>query len=292
MLNNDFSDLLKYLEKQSKVEKNIKEKVISNDLSVIKNNNLITKKETIKDPQILSTKDCFDVKIFEHLMREELKKEYLQSLKWERPYISVGELLICPRKVYYSRQKLDINLDNEFKFSYLYLINNVGKKVHDIIQKIYKFDEVEVKVINEKYKVKGRVDAIKGDTVIEIKTVDPEKFPLTDVIEDHYNQAIIYSYILNNNYKKSINNISIVYVSRNLKNILNFNLNTNDKKAEEFLSKSLLIKKCLEEKTPPLSSTIKNNSECIFCSYTNFCKNDNNLTSKNNVIESKYVDLL
>lgn len=233
----------------------------------------------------------FDVAIFEQAMRDALIKEHKRSSNYEKIYISVSDLISCPKKVYFQCKKYNIDLQSTFRFSYLHLIKKVGNLVHKIVQELYKFDEIEKTVISKKYNVKGRVDAIKGNTLYEIKTIDNDKFD-NQYDQTHLNQGTIYSYILNNDYHYNIKNISIVYFGRNLKTVFPFNnLPINNSIAESFLSKSPMIMDCLKNNVIPKE---ENKNDCMFCSYKGYCKEIPGIsrpTNKSAVIETKDEDI-
>ncbi len=211
----------------------------------------------------------FDVSMFEQLMRDELIKEYYQSDKYVKTYISVTELISCLKKIYFQRKKYKIDLQSEFRFSYLFFMKKIGNLIHKLVQQLYKFDEVEKTVISKKFNVKGRIDAIKGNTLYEIKTIDNEKFENKYELF-HYQQGLIYAHILNNDYNYKIKNISIVYIGRNLKTIFPFNnLPLNNQVAELFLNKSFIINECLNKDIIPKE---ENKNDCMFCSYKGYCK--------------------
>ena len=214
----------------------------------------------------------FDVKKFETLMRSKLIDEYKKLQSYDRPYLSVTEIISCFRRVYYQRQKYPIEVKNQYNFSYLYLINNIGNSVHDCIQSLYDFEEVEKTIISEKYKIKGRVDGIHGNFLIEIKTIDEDKFE-NAYIPMHYNQGLIYSYILNEEYNYNIKTITIVYVIRNLKKIIPFDLEYSISKAFPFFKESIKLKKSLDiQKVPDPINADK--EQCRFCPYLKYCAND------------------
>jgi CRISPR/Cas system-associated exonuclease Cas4 (RecB family) len=205
----------------------------------------------------------------------------------------VSDLISCPKKVYFQCKKYTIDLQNTFKFSYLHLIKKVGNLVHKIVQELYKFDEIEKTIISKKYNVKGRIDAIKGNTLYELKTMDNEKFenkkdqngneiPVS-YEQNHYHQGLIYAYILNNDYNYKIRNISIVYFGRNLKTVFPFNnLPLNDSIAESFLNKSFIISDSLKKNILPRE---ENTSDCTFCPYKKYCKeNIENIKPKSKFI--------
>ena len=148
----------------------------------------------------------------------------------------------------------------------------VGNKVHDLIQDLYDHTEVEKTIVSEKYKVKGRLDGIRDTFLLEYKTIDEKKFQ-GKYIDGHYHQCIIYAYILNSEYNYKINSITIVYIIRNLKRIIPFDLPLNDELAISFLSRAPLLLNCvLEKRVPePIGS---DREQCRYCSYKNYCKKD------------------
>jgi CRISPR/Cas system-associated exonuclease Cas4 (RecB family) len=229
----------------------------------------------------------FDITRFEQQMRDELIKEYHQFSNYTKTYTSVTELMSCLKKVYFQRKKYEIDLQSEFKFSYLYLIKEIGKLVHKLVQRLYKFDEIEKTIISKKFNVKGRIDAIKGNTLYEIKTIDNEKFENKYELS-HYQQGDIYAHILNNDYNYKIKDISIIYVGRNLKTIFPFNnLPLNNQIAESFLNKSLILTECLNKNIIPKD---ENKNDCMFCSYKKYCSENMIISrpaNKNAVIETK-----
>ena len=268
----EFTDILNFLEKE---EKKIKSEGSIKPVKVRKNpqpqfivNNKIVEKEIVRR----SNNDIqgFDVEEFKVLMREELIKGYNRSKKYRKKYISVTELLSCPRKVFYNRKNYPIDLEEEFKFANLYLIRDIGNAIHSAVQKLYKFDECEKTVISEKFNVKGRIDAILGKSIIELKSTDKEKYQ--DIYDkSHYHQGVIYAYLLGSEYGYEITNISIVYVFRDLKTIKVHNLPTNPNLAKSFLDKSLVISECLKNNVVPSITEIPEN-ECQWCSYKKYCK--------------------
>jgi len=263
----EFTNILNFLEKEEKKikksESSIKRK---NSQPKIIVNNKITEKKIIKNP----TTQGFDTDQLQTLMREELIKGFNRSKKYRKKYISVTELLLCPRKVFYNRKNYSIDLNDEFRFANLYLIRNIGNAVHNSIQKIYKFDECEKTVISEKFNVKGRIDAILDKSIIELKTTDKQKYQ--DIYDkNHYHQGIIYSYILGSEYGYEITNISVVYIFRDLKTIKVHNLPPDPNLAKSFLDRSLVISDCLKNNVVPSITNIPED-ECIWCSYKKYCK--------------------
>jgi len=290
---NQYADLLKYLEdetaKTSSIKKEnikqIKKEKVSNDTKQLIKDSLEGIHADVKfNASAINSSRGFVVKDFESLMRAKLIDQHKKMQSYERPYISVTELFNCLRKNYYSRKKYDIDISKEYNFSYLYMINKVGNTVHDLIQGLYDHTEVEKPIISEKYKVKGRVDGIRTNFVLEYKTIDESKFQ-GKYIPNHYNQGIIYAYILNSEYGYKIDTITIVYIIRNLKKIIPFDLPIDSKKAIEFLNLGPILINCLQNNIvpEPLNS---DKEQCHWCQYKKYCEKDSN---KINTIEDKNI---
>lgn len=232
----------------------------------------------------------FDNELFENLMREKLIESHRRVQNYKRPYVSVSELYTCIRKCYYSRMGYEIDLSKEYNFSYLYLINPVGNKVHDLIQDLYPFTETEKTVITEKYKVKGRVDAIMGqEAVVELKTIDEHKFKY-EYIKEHYYQGVIYAYILNSDYGYNIRTITITYIIRNLKKIYSFDLKIDNELAVSLLKNADVLHSSLSNNDipDPINAT---DEQCRYCSYKKYCEEETKYT-KQNSDQKKRVFLL
>ena len=214
----------------------------------------------------------FNIKQFETLMRSKLIEEYKTRQSYERPYISCSELYNCMRQIYYSRMRYQINIADLFRFSYLYLIQKIGNHIHDIFQDLYNFTEVEKTVVSEKYKVKGRVDAIQGKNLYEIKSIDPPKFK-GKYIREHYLQAIIYAFILITEYGYEIENITIIYVIRDLKKIHVFDLDVDMKLAQSLLERAPVLQSALKANAvpDPIGAT---KEQCKYCLYKKYCEKD------------------
>ncbi len=269
MNNSQYEKLVEYLQSQ--------EQVIGTDKhfrkTTFETKDLIDKSgfHTITFQQLPKSTSSFDVFKLESLMRSKLIEQFTKSQEFERPYVSVTEICTCLRKSYYIRKKYSVDLKQMFSFPYLYLIQRVGETVHKIIQEIFGFTEVEKTIVSKKYQVKGRVDAIANNVLYEIKTVDSVKFDNKNKPTDFYNQANVYAYILNNEYDYDISTISIVCVSRNLKEVFPYDFTVNYKSAEVILSRALLLKSCLENNNvpDPYGATKK---ECDYCNYRNYCQ--------------------
>lgn len=220
---------------------------------------------------VISSKG-FDTKQFELLMRSKLIEEYKTRQSYERPYISVGELVNCQRQNYYVRKRYQVKVSEQFKFSYLYLMQRVGNVIHDIFQELYNFTEVEKTVVSEKYKVKGRLDALKELTIYEIKTLDPNKFK-GKYTQAHYIQCLVYAYILITEYDYKIENITLIYVLRDLKTVRPFDLKLDFNLAKKYLERAPVLLKALATNIPidPIGAT---KDHCRYCAYKKFCEKD------------------
>jgi len=274
-LNNEYKKLLQYLEsheKDLKVQKSekIKQQVSEETKKIIEE----CQEKMFSDiPQQISiSTNGFDVEKFESLMRSKLIDEHKKLQSYERPWISVSELYTCLRKNYYYRLKYPVDVKAQYRFSYLHLINSVGNAVHEVVQSLYDFSEVEKTIVSEKFGVKGRIDALRKKYLYEIKTIDAEKFK-NKYIAEHYYQALCYAYILNVEYDYEIENITLVYILRNLKRIVPFDLPFNSDLAESYLSNALILKDHLERKqvVDPINATIE---QCNYCSYRKYCEKD------------------
>ncbi len=287
-LSNEYEKLLYYLESQRKSDvkspskkaskkpepKTAKEKVSNDTKKLIEDSTIDDFADLPGLNKHLDTKG-FSVKRFESLMRSKLIEEYKTRQSYERPYISCSELYNCIRQNYYFRKRYQIDLKKEYAFSYLYLIQKIGNKIHDIFQDLYDFTEVEKTVVSEKYKVKGRVDALKGKTLHEIKSIDPKKFE-NKYLREHYYQGVIYAEILITEYDYHIDTISITYVFRDLKQLRVFELPTNAKLAKSLLERAPILLSCLasNQVPDPIGAT---NESCKYCQYQRYCKKDGHI---------------
>jgi hypothetical protein len=282
--NNPYEDLLKYFkvhENQSKKkppvkekpEKKVEKKEVSDTKKLLEESKIhgYIPGDNFENPPPKKS-DGFDVAAFEMMMRAKLIEEHKKMQSYERPYISVTELLGCTRQCYYNRMKYPVNNKQLYTFPYLYMMQKVGNTIHDIIQGLYNFSEKEKTVLSERYKVKGRVDGIRDSFIFEIKSIDPEKFK-NKYVREHYMQGVIYAYILNKEYNYKIKTITIIYVFRNLKKIVPFDLPLDNKLAESLLSKAPILKSSLEtNRVPdPFGAT---KESCKYCLFVKQCKED------------------
>lgn len=272
---NEYEILLSYLDNQK------------NEINKIKSFEDITSKSDTKKiigecqeenkldtPRFSNNSVGFDPEKFENLMRSRLIDAHKKTQSYDRPYISVTELLYCLRKTYYTRLKYEIDLKKQFKFAYLDLINEVGNAIHKYVEELYNFTEVEKTIISEKYKTKGRIDAIYDTFLYDIKTLDEKKFS-GRFKKEHYFQPIIYSHILNTEYNYNIKTITLVYFFRdNLKRKpYSVDLPVDDKIAISFLEGALLLYNHINEKTVP-EPINSDKEQCKWCSYISYCKKD------------------
>jgi CRISPR/Cas system-associated exonuclease Cas4 (RecB family) len=283
-LSNEYEKLLRYLENEKSAAGPVKNKS-ERKTEIKKAKASVNTKKLLEESTIDEFKDIphihdqvekgsegFSVLEFESMMRSKLIEEHKTSQSYERPYISCSELYHCLRQSYYVRKRYQINIASQFKFSYLYLIQKVGNVIHDIFQSLYNFSEVEKTVVSEKFKVKGRVDALKGSNLYEIKSIDPSKFK-GKFIKEHFFQALVYAYILITEYDYTIDRITIIYVLRDLKTVRAFDLDVDLNLAEKFLQRAPILLTALEGNNPPEPIGATKES-CQWCPYKEYCEKD------------------
>jgi len=259
-------------ETKKKVKKDRKEKVSESTKKIIEESKIddfIDLPSTHKGK--LPSKG-FNVSQFESLMRAKLIEEYKTRQSYERPYISCSELYNCMRQNYYMRKRYQIDVSAQYRFSYLYLIQKVGNTIHSVFQDLYNFTEIEKTIVSEKYKVKGRVDALKEQNLYELKSIDPDKFN-GRYVHEHYLQCVIYAHILSEEYDYPISNISIIYILRNLKNIYVFDLDINDELAVKHLQRAPVLLQALDSNIVPEPAGATK-EQCKYCLYKKYCKKD------------------
>lgn len=288
-LANEYEKLLRYLESQEpksaagaskKPAKKKPKKQLTKKELASENTKKMLEEATIDDFADLPTvhinkgsqSKSFDIIKFEALMRSKLIEEYKTRQSYERPYISVSELYVCMRQTYYVRKRYQVDIKSQFRFAYLYLIQKVGNVIHEIFQDLYNFDEIEKTVVSEKFKVKGRLDAVKGKTLFEIKSIDPAKYK-GKYLKEHVFQGLIYAYILITEYDYEIDNITIIYVLRDLKTIQAFDIEIDMKLAEMFLTRAPILLSALESSQIP-EPIGANKEQCKWCPYRSFCEDD------------------
>lgn len=230
--------------------------------------------------QYVEKSNYFSVELFKANLRKRLIDEHLVYQNYERPYISISELYICLRFNYYNRKKYKVDLEKKYQFALLYLINQVGNTVHDVIQNNYNFDDVEKTVVSEKYKIKGRADAVKDQTLYEIKTIDVYNGNLKN---EFVYQAMIGAFLLNEVLNYNITNITIIQVTRDLKNIYPVDLNYDSNIAIQFINRAPMLIEALKTNQiiDPIGAT---KDQCTWCPYKGkYC--NQNLDKKQKVIK-------
>ena len=295
---NEYEILLSYLDKQNKpgfkpnkiksledISKDSNKQIVMSDTKKIIEE--CQEKINLDIPHFSNDSIGFDAVKFETMMRARLIDDYKKMQSYERPYISVTELFYCLRKSYYSRLKYSTDLKKQFNFAYLDLINRVGNTIHDYVQEIYNFSETEKTIVSEKYKTKGRTDAINDTFLYEFKSLDEKKFNGI-YIKEHYFQPIIYAYILNSEYNYNIKTITLVYFFRdNLKRRpYSIDLPIDDKVAISFLEYAILLYNCINTKIVP-EPINSNQEQCRWCPYITYCEKDDSKMSKPHVIKKK-----
>jgi len=90
---------------------------------------------------------------------------------------------------------------------------------------------------------------------------------------DHFLQANVYAHILNTEYNYKIHTIVILYVFRNLRKIVPFDLPIDPPLAEFLLYRASILRIALDKKAipDPIGANI---SHCQWCSYKKYCEKD------------------
>ena len=290
----DYTQLLDYLDSLGETSTTQKEEtqgslleehkktpapVLSEEEEVRKITKKVIEKSKKGEKREIPKSSGFDVKKFESLMRSKLVDDYKKLQSYERPFISVTEIVSCIRKAYYYRLKFSVDIKDLFKFPYVDLISEVGKTIHSYVQSVYDFTEIDKTIVSDKYNVKGRIDAFKENYLYEIKTVDEDKFP-NSTIPEHYEQGLIYSYIMNTEYDYNIHTVTSVYVMRNnLRTIVSFDNPVDIERAKPLLERGLILRNCLLKNNTPdvLGSTM---GQCSFCEFKKYCEKEPSDSSK------------
>jgi hypothetical protein len=280
-LNNQYDQLLDYLETHQ--SKRVKKPETSSNVIETPKIEPIQVKQLLEDSKIHSfipndkfeddTKSLgFSIRKFTSMMRSKLIEEHKKLQSYERPYISFSELYTCIRQCYYYRMRYPININKLYQYPYLYLLQKVGNEIHNVIQSVYDFSETEKTIVSEKYKVKGRVDAIRENFLFEIKSIDELKFK-NAYIKEHYIQANCYAYVLNTEYDYKIDTITIIYVIRNLKRIVAYDVKIDFRAAEPFLHLATILRSCIQnvQVPDPFGST---EETCKYCDFKEQCSKD------------------
>jgi hypothetical protein len=296
-ITNDYDKLFDYLEYHKKSSEREKKKSSLSEVQKEKQKQKIAQetKKLLEESEIHSyipgkipnRSTGFNVDKFENLMRTKLIDDHKKLQTYERPYISVSELYSCLRKSYYTRLRYPVDIKEQFRFAYLYLIQKIGNEIHSVVQELYDFTEIEKTIVSEKYKVKGRIDGIKESYLYEIKSVDIGKVQ-NGYIKEHFDQANIYAYILNSEYGYELEKVTLVYVQRDLKRIIPFDISINNSQAKSFLNRSPLLLKAINnhEVIDPIGA---NEEQCKYCLYKKYCQKDKCQTLKQPFIKEKKV---
>jgi hypothetical protein len=282
--NGKYEKLLKYLEhhenvvtKDEKVKPKKKEKPIEEE-----SRNRVKKltQEMMKETEVFSfvpehvkkkyPTEGFNVRLLEEKLIKKMVEKHKSLQSYERPYISVSEVLNCLRACYYFRKKYSIDLKKKFNNPYLYIRQKVGDAVHGAIQDVYNFEEVEKTVISEKFHVKGRLDGLTDIYVIDFK---PSAEKRDEVDPKHYDQGNIYSTILNTEYEYAVEKVVIVYYILDFKDMQVFVDRVDLKRGLGFLNRGKLLKEHIENNIliDPIGATEK---ECRYCPYMKYCEKD------------------
>lgn len=281
-LKDDYSKLLDYLDIQKKASEGyalrrrkpseVKKEAVANATQKFLEDSQIHSHVPANVKNEVKKSRGFNVKKFESMMRSKLVDDFKKMQTYERPYISVGELITCMRQNYYTRSRYAIDLEEQFRFAWLYMFQRVGDEIHAVVQDVYNFSEKEKTIVSEKYTTKGRLDGIRDGFLYEIKSVDPDKFNY-ECQRDHFLQANIYAHILNTEYNYKIHTIVIIYVFRNLRKIVPFDLPVDPPLAESYLKRGPMLKKSITKKVvpDPIGATLEH---CKWCSYKKYCEKD------------------
>lgn len=212
----------------------------------------------------------FNVKLFEEKMRDHLIKQYKSYQNYERPYISVGELIGCCRCAYFNRKKYTVDISQMFRFPYLYLFQERGNAMHRVVQQMYGLQLVDKSFISKKFKTKGKIDGALNDFLYEIKVMDPGKFT-GSYRKDDYDQANLYAFIANSEFGYKFRTITLVYVIGTMRDIIPFDVPINMKRANNIITKSIVLHSCLQENKVPGENLCKRGEDCTWCLYKKYC---------------------
>jgi len=305
---NQFEQLLDYLDKCPKVKPKFQEDLpirdsgkteLTKSIECEDQSSQVKTVHTVTDFSLLNSgipsfssyqkntrsKTKFDVGLFEDIISKKLVDKHETTRAYDRPYISVGELLQCTRKTYYERKKYKVDISKLTGFPLVDLICVVGDCVHDYIQRLYPFSDCEKTLISKKYKVKGRVDAILDDTLFEIKTIDQSS--IETFRDKDFDQANIYCQILNQEFDYKINHICFIYVPRSLKTIICHDSVPDIKRSTALLELASGIHESLINNIVPEYDK-HNLDQCGFCYFSEHCIKDGRVADN----EKKNVFLL
>jgi len=238
---------------------------------------------------------------FLSLIQEKAKEDALNSFSYDKEWISVGDIVsLCPRKIYYRFKNAEFDLDKVTKFPYTFFITSVGSHLHQLIQdmfsKVYPHVEIEIRIEDEKRKIKGFVDllyetSLKTKVLVEIKTIAIDELWSSGFKGriSHWKQAAMYWYLLRENFNITPMYVQLLYIARELKPVWRdnkklqpFRIFTADpvklwnRFGEELLNNYKIIKEALETGKIPEVHKFPNwkqiqEEECVFCPYQDIC---------------------
>jgi len=294
----DFHSLIDYYERQRDSfvpyefedinKKNTKKKKRKKAHTIIKDDKKNIDAQTIEiinnfDSKIkVPVQPGFDISAFEKILQQELISEYKKYQSFSHPNITFGECTSCIRQQYYKRKKYPLDLNRLFSFSYLFFIKEVNEFLLELVQSVYKFEEVNKIIESKKFNVKGNVHAIDKKTghLYYFSVIEPENLK-EDTKKSHFNIANVQTHILNNEYDYRISNIVLIYLFRNLKKIEKYNAKPDENVSSIFLQNAILLKTALTNNAVPdkIGFTEK---ECRYCMFKSFCEKED--ANKNNDI--------
>jgi len=215
------------------------------------------------------------------LLYDSLKnKQELRNNK-DRKYFNVTSVLSCPRALYYSwnnYDKLAYDSNTMLKFK-------VGDKLHQlIVAEMLQAEDIrvvaaEIDMPNEKHDgiVHGRADLIVSTKeenelrVIDIKTISSYGFKAlqngTDLKEEHLLQVQFYMHYFD------INKGSVLYINKDTQEMLEVEVERDDKKVLEMIERLKKLKEQFENgsNAPVPDRTNWKYNKCKYCVYRTIC---------------------
>ena len=222
-----------------------------------------------KKINVVPSSKGFNVKLFEGKMREHLINGFKSYQNYERPYVSVGEVVGCGRSAYFNRKKYVVDPSQMFRFPYLYLFQERGIALHKAVQRIYGLQLVDNTFISKKFKVKGKIDGALQSYLYEIKVVDPDKF--NGIRQADFEQANLYAFIANSEHGYKFTTITLVYVIGNLRQIIPYDIPIDMNRANTLIRKATILHSCLQENKVPGENMCKRGEDCTWCLYKKYC---------------------
>lgn len=233
-----------------------------------------------KKINVVSSSKGFNVKLFEEKMREHLINGFKSYQNYNRPYVSVGELVGCGRSVYFNRKKYIVDPSKMFRFPYLYLFQERGIALHKAVQKIYGLQLVDKTFISKNFKVKGKIDGALKNYLFEIKVIDPDKFT-GSFRQNDFDQANLYAFIANSEFGYKFNTVTLVYVIGTLRQIIPYDVPINMNRASTLIRKATVLHSCLQENKVPGENLCKRGEDCTWCLYKKYCTSPPSKSTEN-----------